>query len=105
MDLILTGRPVPAKEAALIGLANRVVPSGKALEAAVELANEIARHPQRCMRSDRRSAIEQWGMAEDEAMRNELQLGLETIESGETLTGARHFRDGAGRHGSSKDKS
>ena len=105
MDLILTGRPVPAREAVLMGLANRVAPSGNALDAAIELAQEIARHPQRCMRSDRRSAIEQWGMAEDEAMRNELQLGLETIESGETVTGARHFRDGAGRHGSSKDKS
>jgi enoyl-CoA hydratase len=88
-----------------MGLANRVAPSGKALDAAIELAQEIARHPQRCMRSDRRSAIEQWGMPEDEAMRNELQLGLETIESGETVTGARHFRDGAGRHGSFKDKS
>ena len=105
MDLILTGRPVPAREAVLMGLANRVAPSGKALDAAIELAQEIARHPQRCMRSDRRSAIEQWGMAEDEAMRNELQLGLETIESGETVTGARHFRDGAGRHGSFKDES
>ncbi len=100
MDLILTGRPVPAKEAALIGLANRVVPTGRALEAAIELAHEIAAHPQRCMRSDRRSAIEQWGMSEGEAMRNELRLGLQTIESGETVSGATRFRDGAGRHGS-----
>lgn len=99
MDLILTGRAVPAKEAAWIGLANRVVPTGKAFDAAIELAREIARHPQRCMRSDRRSAIEQWDMTEDQAMRNELRLGLETIESGETVRGAKRFRDGAGRHG------
>jgi len=105
MDLILTGRPVPAKEAALIGLANRIAPTGKALDAAIELAKEIASHPQRCMRSDRRSAIEQWGMTEHEAMQNELQLGLETIESGETLTGAKHFTEGAGRHGSFDDES
>ncbi len=39
-------------------------------------------------------------MTEDEAMRNELQLGLKTIESGETATGAKHFTKGAGRHGS-----
>ncbi|MGB5265745.1 MAG: crotonase/enoyl-CoA hydratase family protein, partial [Polyangiales bacterium] len=103
MDLILTGRPVPAKEAALMGLANRVAPSGKALETAIELANQIARHPQRCMRSDRRSAIEQWGMPEDEAMRNELELGLETIESGETVAGATRFQEGEGRHGASTD--
>jgi len=103
MDLILTGRPVPAKEAALMGLANRIAPSGKALDTAIELANEIARHPQRCMRSDRRSAIEQWGMPEGEAMRNELQLGIETIESGETVAGATRFREGKGRHGAFTD--
>ena len=104
-DLILTGRAVPAKEAALIGLANRIAPTGKALDAAIELAKEIASHPQRCMRSDRRSAIEQWGMTEHEAMKNELQLGLETIKSGETLIGAKHFTEGAGRHGSFDDES
>lgn len=105
MDLILTGRAVPAKEAAWMGLANRVVPAGHALEAAIELAEEIARHPQRCMRSDRHSAIEQWGMTEEQAMRNELQHGLDTIQSGETATGAQQFRDGAGRHGSFDDES
>ena len=99
MDLILTGRPVPAKEAAWMGLANRVVPAGSALSAAIDLAKEIAKHPQRCMRSDRRSAIEQWAMTEDNAMRNELSLGIATIESGETVEGATRFRDGQGRHG------
>ena len=99
MDLILTGRPVPAKEAALMGLANRIAPAGKALDTAIDLAKEIASHPQRCMRSDRRSAIDQWGMTEPQAMRNELEQGLETIESGETLTGATRFTKGAGRHG------
>ncbi|MFZ1864010.1 MAG: crotonase/enoyl-CoA hydratase family protein [Polyangiales bacterium] len=99
MDLILTGRAVPAKEAAWMGLANRVVPAGKALDAAIDLAEEIASHPQRCMRGDRRSALEQWDLSEDEAMRNELRLGLDTIESGETVSGAQRFRDGAGRHG------
>ncbi len=93
MDLILTGRAVPAKEAAWMGLANRVVPNGKALDAAIDLAEEIASHPQRCMRSDRRSAIEQWDLSEEEAMRNESRLGVET------LAGAARFRDGAGRHG------
>jgi enoyl-CoA hydratase len=104
MDLILTGRPVPAKEAASMGLANRIAPSGKALEAAVELAHQIASHPQRCLRSDRRSAIQQWGMTEDEAMPNELRLGVETIESGETVSGAARFSKGAGRHGTFDDE-
>lgn len=100
MDLILTGRPVSAREAFEMGLANRVVPAGRALESAIELAEQIAAHPQQCMRGDRRSAIEQWGMTEEEAMRNELRIGVDTIESGETVSGAQRFRDGIGRHGS-----
>ena len=102
MDLILTGRPVPAKEAALMGLANRVVPTGTALQVAVTLAEEIAGHPQRCMRSDRRSALEQWSLTEEAAMQNELRLGLETIQSGETQSGAQRFTTGEGRHGTFK---
>jgi enoyl-CoA hydratase len=105
MDLILTGRPVSAEEAADIGLANRVAPPGNALDTAVELAEQIARHPSLCMRSDRRSAIEQWSLSEEQAMRNELALGLETIESGETASGAASFRAGTGRHGSFDDES
>lgn len=102
MDLILTGRGVGAEEALQMGLANRVVPSGEALAAAKELARQIAAVPQRCMRNDRRSVLEQWGLSEEEAMRNELRLGLQTIQSGETLRGAERFRDGAGRHGESE---
>lgn len=105
MDLILTGRPVSAHEAAEIGLANRVVPSGQALEAAVTLAEQISRHPQGCMRNDRQSAIEQWGMREQDAMRNELALGVETIASGETVSGATRFKSGVGRHGAFDDES
>lgn len=104
MDLILTGRAVSAEEAASMGLANRVVASGASLEQAIELAEQIASHPQRCMRTDRRSAIEQWDLSEDDAMRNELELGVATIESGETVSGAQRFRDGAGRHGSFEDE-
>jgi enoyl-CoA hydratase len=45
LDLILTGRPVPAAEALAMGLANRVVPKGQARAAAEQLAAEIARFP------------------------------------------------------------
>lgn len=99
MDLILTGREVRAHEALDIGLANRLVPAGEALRAAVQLASQIAAFPQNCMRNDRRSAIEQWGLDEEGAMRNELRHGLATIESGESRTGAAAFAAGAGRHG------
>ncbi len=102
MDLLLTGRGVEGPEALQMGLANRVVPHGEALATAIELAELIAKHPQECMRNDRRSSLEQWSLTEAEAVRNELELGLRSIQSGETLKGAAAFRDGAGRHGGSR---
>ena len=100
MDMILTGRGVSGEEALSMGLANRIVDPGQALEHAVDLARSIARFPQRCMRSDRRSAILQWGEPIDAALLLETKLGLEVIRSGETLEGATRFARGVGRHGS-----
>jgi enoyl-CoA hydratase len=99
MDLLLTGRPVAAAEALAMGLVNRIVPDGSAREAAVALAGELAALPQACLRNDRRSAVEQWGLDEAAARANELRLGLETLASGETAAGARRFAAGQGRHG------
>lgn len=99
IDMILTGREVGAKEALAIGLTNRVVESGQALPAAVSLAAELAALPQNCMRSDRRSAIDQWSLSPGAALSNETTIGLATIRSGETQEGAARFRRGAGRHG------
>lgn len=100
MDLILTGRPVDAEEALAIGLANRVVPPGGALDAAVALARTLAGFPQLCLRNDRLSAIEQWDLDAEAALRNETARGLATIRSGETLSGAGRFASGEGRGGS-----
>ncbi|CAN5430393.1 crotonase/enoyl-CoA hydratase family protein [soil metagenome] len=99
MDLILTGRGVGADEALQMGLVNRVVPDGTALDEAVALAEQLARLPQRCLRNDRMSAIEQGDLDWDAAMRNEVFRGRDTIASGETLAGASRFASGEGRHG------
>jgi enoyl-CoA hydratase len=99
MDLMMTGRPVHAEEALQMGLANRVVPTGTSRAEAEKLAGEIAAFPQRCMLSDRRSAYEQWELSYETALRNEFRLGLKTILSGETRSGASRFAGGAGRHG------
>jgi enoyl-CoA hydratase len=99
MDLILTGRAVGAPEALQLGLANRVVGTGEALAAARALAHQLAGLPQFCLRSDRMSALQQWGMSEEEAAVNEARRGREVISSGETLAGALRFAGGAGRNG------
>lgn len=99
MDLILTGRAVAADEALQMGLANRVVPDGEALNEALALAQTLCRFPQNCLRSDRLSAYEQWGEPLEGAMANEFRRGMDVIESRETVAGASRFAAGLGRHG------
>jgi enoyl-CoA hydratase len=99
LDLILTGRGVDAREAHAFGLANRLVKAGEVEGAARELALQLAELPQTCLRNDRRSAYQQWGLTEGAAMVNEFRLGLATLASGETVAGATRFAGGAGRHG------
>lgn len=100
MDMILTGRPVDGVEAHRMGLTNRVVESGGALDAAIELAASLSAFPQGCLRSDRLSAIGQWGHDLGPALAHEVERGMKTIRSGETRSGATRFAEGAGRHGS-----
>jgi enoyl-CoA hydratase len=99
LDMILTGRPVDAREAQGFGLANRVVEAGRAREEAETLARTIAAFPPRCVRSDRRSAWEGVGLPLPAAMANEFALGMTTHDSGESQAGALRFASGAGRHG------
>ncbi|MCB1255476.1 MAG: crotonase/enoyl-CoA hydratase family protein [Microthrixaceae bacterium] len=99
MDLILTGRAVGAVEAAAMGLVNRVVEPGTALAVAVEMAHQMAAFPQSCLRSDRRSAIEQWDLGHLDAMTNETALGIESLKSPEMFEAVGRFIDGEGRHG------
>lgn len=99
MDLILTGRAVDADEALAIGLANRVVPTGQARAAAENLAAQLARLPQQCMRNDRLSALRQWGLSEADAM--DVEFGSMSRVAAESLDGAARFAAGAGRHGAS----
>jgi enoyl-CoA hydratase len=99
LDLILTGRPVPAAEALAIGLVDRVVPHGQARAAAESLARDIAALPQDCLRSDRASALEAASLTDAEAMANEFRHGLHILSAPGFSAGVQRFRDGAGRGG------
>ena len=100
LDMILTGRGVLGVEAGEWGLANRVCEPGDALDIALGLAVQLGSFPQTCLRSDRASVLEQWGLDHDDAMANEIRHGMVPIRSGETREGAARFAGGAGRHGS-----
>lgn len=92
LDLILTGREVGAEEAERIGLVDRLVPTGAALDAAVELAGQIAAFPWRCVVSDRRAVYDGLGLGTADALANEERLGREVIL-------AEGFADGVARFG------
>ncbi|XP_034980587.2 enoyl-CoA hydratase EchA19-like isoform X1 [Zootoca vivipara] len=100
LDLILTGRPVGAQEAFQLGLANRIVPSGQALQHAIELAEQISAFPQHCMRADRNSAYHSAFDASSftEAMQFEFDTGVQVVLE-ESVPGANKFSLGHGRGG------
>nr|WP_210247645.1 crotonase/enoyl-CoA hydratase family protein [Salinarimonas soli] len=101
LDMILTGRPVGADEALSFGLANRLAPPGQARAEAEQLAAEIARFPQACVRADRVSSYAQWGESMEEALRREGRDG-EVVLQREAINGAGRFASGAGRGGDFK---
>jgi len=98
LDLVLTGREVGADEALRIGLVDRLVEPGTALDAARDLARDLAGSPQECLRNDRMSLLAGEGRSVEDAMRNELRLGLESLAAG-AAEGAARFAAGAGRGG------
>jgi len=102
MDMVLTGRPVGAEEARMMGLANRVVANGKSREEAEKIAHEIAHFPQICMKADRMSMYHQWGHSIESALRTEALGGRDAL-SKEAVAGAARFAGGKGRHGSFTD--
>jgi enoyl-CoA hydratase len=104
LDLILTGRSVSGEEALQIGLVNRLVEPGKALEIAIELAQTLTGFPQHGLRGDRMSVYEQWSLSWEDARRNELEHGLKVLASGESRAGAQRFSSGEGKHGSFNHK-
>lgn len=99
LDMILTGRPVPAAEAHQMGLVTSVVAVGHAREAAEQLARQIAAFPQTCVRSDRASALQGAGLGFADAMAGEFRHGLATLTDPGVFEGVARFRGGAGRGG------
>jgi enoyl-CoA hydratase len=97
LDLILTGRIIDAHEALSMGLLTEIVAPGRHLERALELAEGLARFPQRTMLADRRAAIDGFGMPLADALVLEAEHGPEVFAEG--AKGALRFAGGEGRGG------
>ena len=92
MDMILTGRTVAGPESFQFGLANRLVPTGTAIAAAIELATSLAAFPQQCMRQDRLSLIDQCGRPLQDALEKELHVyGRRSLSSEDFKSGPAKF--------------
>ncbi len=104
LELILTGRPVPAREALSMGLVNEVVAPGQSLARAIELGQLIAGLPQTCLRHNNLFSATQAvydGLGRDlaEGLKREADLGMQTLQSGESFSGTHQFQAGKGRKG------
>jgi enoyl-CoA hydratase len=95
LEMILTGRILDSADALDWGLANEIVPEGRHLERALEIVEGLARFPQTTMLSDRRAAIEGAGMALEDGLALEAEIGRASIETG--IRGAIRFAGGEGR--------
>jgi enoyl-CoA hydratase len=95
MELIITGREVTAEEAERIGLANEVVPEGRALDRAVELAHQIAALPQGAIRTDKETVMRNVGRTFEERLRNEAEATMSMfLRRDSHAIGARAFKEG-----------
>src|SRR5262245_38451796 len=97
LDMILSGRIVDADEALAMGLLTEVVGPGEHLERSLEMAEGLAGFPQKTMLSDRKAALEGFGLPLDEALKLEAELGADSTPTG--VEGAARFAAGEGRGG------
>ena len=93
MELIITGRVIDAREAERIGLVNEVVPKGKSLERALELAEYICRLPQPAIHTDKEAAVRGFGLPLSEGLRIEAECFNRSIFDPATLEGLRQFAE------------
>jgi enoyl-CoA hydratase len=93
MELLLTGRAVPAQEAKDIGLIGHVVPDGTALDKAKEIAAAICANGPLAVEAIKRSVQETEGMSEEDGLARELELGWPVFASEDAKEGPRAFAE------------
>ncbi|KOS57352.1 crotonase/enoyl-CoA hydratase family protein [Rhodococcus rhodochrous] len=92
-DILLTGRHVTAPEAKEIGLIGHVVPDGRALDKALEIAGTIAANGPLAVQAILKTIRDTEGMHEEEAFRIDAKLGAEVFKSADAKEGPRAFTE------------
>lgn len=93
LELLLTGEPVTAARAAEMGLVNRVVPAGGALDAAVELATTIAANGPLAVAVTKQLARSSGDWTLEEGWRKNEELAMPVFVSEDAMEGATAFAE------------
>ncbi len=93
LEMLLTGEPVDAERAAAIGLVNRVVDEGSALDAAVGLASAIAANGPLAVAATKRIAREASGWSPQEAWSRQEEILRPVFDSADAREGATAFAE------------
>ncbi len=102
LEIALTGRQIMAEECLKLGLCEYVVEDKHSRKKAEELAHNIARFPQECLKADRQSILNQSTLTIKEGLSYEWDNSINIIVE-EGIKGAKRFTRGHGRHGNFED--
>jgi enoyl-CoA hydratase len=93
LEMLLTGRPYSAREAAAIGLVGHVVPDGTAPSRALEIAEQINGCGPLAVEAVKASVYETAEMTESDGLAAELTRGWPVFDTADAKEGARAFAE------------
>ncbi|CAL9322940.1 crotonase/enoyl-CoA hydratase family protein [Streptomyces sp. SudanB182_2057] len=93
LEMLLTGRPYTAREAAGIGLIGHVVPDGTALAKALEIAEQVNACAPLAVEAVKASVYETAEMTEADGLAAELARGMPVFGTDDAKEGARAFAE------------
>lgn len=93
MEMALTADPITAQEAQALGLVSRITEKGKAIEAALELAERIARNAPLSVAASKTIIKGTMGLTEEEAWKYQQPLFSSVFSSDDAKEGPRAFAE------------
>ncbi len=93
MELVLTGDPIDSARALELGLVNRVVPDGTAVDAAIGLAERISENAPLALRASKRIIEAQYSWSEEEFWERQGKISGSVFASEDAREGATAFAE------------